>query len=30
MSKIVANKHVPTYQEDYSKLPWYETYDVLY
>ena len=25
MSKIVANKHVPTYQEDYSKLPWYET-----
>ena len=24
MSKIVANKYVPTYQEDYSKLPWYE------
>ena len=24
MSKIVANKYVPTYQEDYYKLPWYE------
>ena len=23
MSKIVANKYVPTYQ-DYHKLPWYE------
>ena len=24
MSKIVANKYVPTYQEDYNKLPGYE------
>ena len=24
MSKIVANKYVPTYQEDYYNLPWYE------
>ena len=24
MNKIVANKYVPTYQEDYFKLPFYE------
>ena len=24
MNKIVANKYVPTYQEDYFKLPCYE------
>ena len=24
MNKIVANKYVPTYLEDYYKLPWHE------
>ena len=24
MSKIVARKYVPTYQEDCSKIPWHE------
>ena len=24
MNKIVANTYVPTYQEDYNQLPWYE------
>lgn len=25
ISKIVANNYVPTYHEDYSKRPWYES-----
>ena len=30
MSEIVADKYVRTYQEDYSKLPWYERDMMIY
>ena len=29
VSEIIANKYVPTYQEDYYKLHWYER-DMMY